>query len=241
MTFLFFQLSMSGQNIGAWDIDEGNVAPWKVNDISKYEGIYHFGEGDGSNLIIIINDTTITVQIRHTIYWSEGGYAVEAGIADLSELEIKWEYKNLSGLKITNGKFYSDQYQGEFVTYKDSTGHYQGLKIFNPWNTWIGKDRYEIGLKRSETVEKWFEGRFPNTSYRRLTAHDLDKLDTDTLRIMRNEIFARYSYEFMEGTTMYLYFQQQEWYRPRYKSVNAFLTDIELKNIELIKNIEKTR
>jgi len=78
LAFLLFQLSISGQNIGAKDIDEGNVTPWIENDISKYEGIYHFGEGDGSNLIIIINDTTITVQIRQSLYWTEGGYAVEA-------------------------------------------------------------------------------------------------------------------------------------------------------------------
>jgi len=147
----------------------------------------------------------------------------------------------LNGLKIRNGKFYSDQYQGEFVTFNDSVGQLKGLKIINPWNTWIGKDRYEIGLRRNENIEKYFEGRFPNSSYRLLTVNDLDKFDTDSLKIMRNEIFARYSYKFLEGNDMYLYFQQQEWYRARYKNVDTFLTDIELKNIELIKNIEKTK
>jgi len=234
---------MFGQNIGAYEIDEKNVSVWIENDISKYEGIYHFGEGDGSNLILIINDTNITVQIRQTGYWV-GGYAVEAGIIDTSELDIKWEYKNLSGLKIINGKFYSEQYQGEFVSYSDSSGQYQGLKIFNSWNKWIGKDRFEIGLKRTKSkksFDEWFEGKYSMTSYRPLAENKLDTLSIKSLEIMRNEIYARYSYVFLECSEMDLYFQQQGWYRPRYKNVNFFLTDIELANIEIIKKTEEKR
>ena len=106
ITLIFFQTSIFAQQIGALEINEENVSNWFEKDIEKYEGIYHFGEGDGSNLSLIINDNKVIIQIRNTEYWTQGGYAVEAGIANLSELEMKWEYKNLSGIKIENGKFY---------------------------------------------------------------------------------------------------------------------------------------
>ncbi|MEZ4828928.1 MAG: YARHG domain-containing protein [Bacteroidia bacterium] len=78
-----------GQNIGASQIDKSSISTWFENDISKYQGVYLFGEGDGSNLLLIITDTTIVAQIRQTLYWSEGGYAVESGIAILSEIGLK--------------------------------------------------------------------------------------------------------------------------------------------------------
>jgi hypothetical protein len=231
-----------GQNVGAWEIEETNVKPWLVSDFIKYQGVYHFGEGDGSNLILLINDSTITVQIRETGYWTEGGYAVESGIAKLSELEMKWEFKNLTNVTIKGDKFYSDQYQGEFVTYTDSTGQYSGLKINNPWNTWVGKDRYEIGFRLTDfEMARWFPGKYPKTSTQHLKSTDLDTLTKEDLKIMRNEIFARYDYAFEKEGEMDIYFQQQAWYRNRYADVSGFLTNIELANIEIIKRLEDTR
>jgi len=58
------------------------------------------------------------------------------------------------------------------------------------------------------------------------------------LAIMRNEIYARYGYIFNAGGRMEKYFESQKWYRPEFKNVNSFLTEIELHNIELIKKIE---
>ena len=237
ITLIFFQTSIFAQQIGALEINEENVSNWLEKDIEKYEGIYHFGEGDGSNLSLIINDNKVIIQIRNTEYWTQGGYAVEAGIANLSELEMKWEYKNLSGIKIENGKFYSDQYQGEFVIYSDSTGERKGLKINNPWNKWI--DNYEIGLRFSETFENKFFGKYPQASYRKLSSSELSTLNKSELKIIRNEIFARYNYEFQKGSEIDLYFQKQEWYISRYKNVSSFLTEIELENIALIKKYEK--
>lgn len=223
-----------GQNIGASEIKEGSITPWKSNELSSYQGIYHFGEGDGSNLILLINDSTITVQIRNTQYWVDGGYAVEGGLATIDELDTKWEFKNLSNVSIQGNKFFSDQYQGEFVIYTDSTSKYFGLKIYNPWNTWVGKGRYEIGLRTSVDLNSWFPGKYPHASTKFLTDADLKIFTKLELKIMRNEIFARYGYVFAQDREMQAYFNQQSWYNSRYSDVSNFLTKIELANIESI-------
>jgi len=57
---------------------------------------------------------------------------------------------------------------------------------------------------------------------------------------MRNEIFASYGYEF-KTSAMQNHFKKNSTYTPRMKDVNAFLSDIEMKNIETIKKVENKR
>lgn len=80
-------------------------------------------------------------------------------------------------------------------------------------------------------------GRFPEASDRLLTASDLQNLSKYDLKIMRNEIFARHGYIFRTND-MKNYFQNQNWYTPRYNDVNSMLTSIEHKNVTLIKRYE---
>ncbi|WP_445456645.1 YARHG domain-containing protein [Flavobacterium sp. HNIBRBA15423] len=246
-TLLFFTLCFSyfifSQNIGATEINPVLISSWEESDLEKYEGMYHFGEGDGSNLILLVNDDKITIQIRETRYWSEGGCAIESGLTQLSELELKWEYKNLTNVKIINGKLFSNEYSGEFVTYKEDLKTYFGLKINNPWNTWIGKNRYEIGIKNINLdLKEYFFGQFPNVSISFLNREELASLfDNNDLALMRNEIFARYGYKFNKNGKFDIHFKNQNWYQPKYKDVKPFLTEIELHNIAIIKEIEESR
>jgi len=80
-------------------------------------------------------------------------------------------------------------------------------------------------------------GKYPQASKRLLTSTDLQGLSKEELRIMRNEIFARYGYIF-KTSDMKSYFSQQYWYHERYIDVSSQLTDIEHKNIALIKRYE---
>lgn len=59
----------------------------------------------------------------------------------------------------------------------------------------------------------------------------------EELRIMRNWIFARHGYAF-KSRDLQIYFSQFDWYQPQYTDVSYMLTDIEKKNIELIKRYE---
>lgn len=78
---------------------------------------------------------------------------------------------------------------------------------------------------------------FPQASDRLLTADDVSNLNGWELKIMRNEIFARYGYIF-KTEEMRNYFMYEKWYVPKYENVDDRISDVEKKNIELIKRYE---
>jgi len=78
---------------------------------------------------------------------------------------------------------------------------------------------------------------YPQTSERILSRTELANYTAWELRIMRNEIFAKYGYIF-KSEDLKNYFNQQLWYRPRYSDVSDRLTPIEKKNTETIKSME---
>ncbi len=80
-------------------------------------------------------------------------------------------------------------------------------------------------------------GNYKVASCRLLTNNDLEYLTKEELRIMRNEIFARYNYKF-KSIDLQKHFLSKEWYRGYTSKVDFYLTDIEKKNIELILKFE---
>lgn len=95
------------------------------------------------------------------------------------------------------------------------------------------KTQDTIPVKTSNTIN----GNYTIASEKVLTGDDLLNRNKYELKIMRNEIFARYGYIF-KTNDMRLYFESQSWYSPRYEDVTSFLTEIEKGNIELIKRYE---
>ncbi len=77
-------------------------------------------------------------------------------------------------------------------------------------------------------------GIYPIASTQLLTSLDLENYTKNDLKIMRNEIFARYGYIF-KTEDMKSYFTTQPWYKPQSNDVTNKLSEIEKKNIELIK------
>lgn len=231
-----------GQLVRDHAVNESTVKPWIEDSISNYAGNYIFQPNDGNYLIVIVDDTNVAAQIHFPSHWTEGGYALEWGIADSSEFEFHSEYITLTGVKIINGKFYSDQYKGEFVTFESDT-IYKGIKIYNSWSIWPGY-KYEIGVKRYEKLQDIYYGKYPESSIKLLDSAYVASFSKEELKIMRNEIYARYHYQFKENGELEKYFLQQDWYSyspARYRSVQNLLTWIELKNIELIKSIENRK
>lgn len=70
-----------------------------------------------------------------------------------------------------------------------------------------------------------------------LTESDLLNKNPKELRLLRNEIFARYGYIF-KSKDLQEYFKQKEWYKPTYKNVESLLTETDKTNIQLILKIE---
>lgn len=80
-------------------------------------------------------------------------------------------------------------------------------------------------------------GIYPQSSTRLLFPSELIQMDKFSLKIMRNEVFARYGYIF-KTAEMKNYFSTQDWYKPLYDDVTNKLSKIEKENIELIQRYE---
>jgi len=77
------------------------------------------------------------------------------------------------------------------------------------------------------------------TSSQEVTYGDLYGMNSDELRLMRNEIFARHGYIF-KSSDLRSYFGRQSWYRPITSSTSELgLSPLEKKNVETIRNYEK--
>lgn len=88
------------------------------------------------------------------------------------------------------------------------------------------------------SLTKIFPGNYGFASYKELKENDLNKYDSQTLRVIRNEIFARYGYKF-KSVNLQQYFETQSWYKPSYGSYDSLLTEIEKNNIRLLLELEK--
>lgn len=81
-------------------------------------------------------------------------------------------------------------------------------------------------------------GNWPEASMRLLRTSDVENLAADELALMRNEIFARHGYCFAKKE-LRQQFENESWYVPNTVDIKGFLTDIEKRNIALIKRYEK--
>lgn len=100
------------------------------------------------------------------------------------------------------------------------------------------KPAKEYTLARKKFEYKADVGSYPQASMRLLKPKDVENEMKEDLEFMRNEIFARHGYCFKKKH-LRQQFENEEWYVPNTVDIKGFLTDIEKKNIELIKRYEK--
>lgn len=93
-------------------------------------------------------------------------------------------------------------------------------------------------LQRKEFKYRTNVGNWPESSQRLLKAADVENLMKEDLEFMRNEIFARHGYCFNKKH-LRQQFENEDWYVPNTVDIKGYLTDIEKKNIALIKRYEK--
>jgi hypothetical protein len=82
------------------------------------------------------------------------------------------------------------------------------------------------------------QGDYPQTSRGLLKEDDLLNFTKDELSYMRNEIYARHGYSFKKKDIRQQ-FDKLGWYVPMSADVRSELTDVEKKNADLLKSIEK--
>ena len=77
-----------------------------------------------------------------------------------------------------------------------------------------------------------------NASSTLLTSKDVENMHRRDLEVMRNAIYARHGYSF-QNREMRFYFDRVDWYIPVSVDVTRELTEMERKNIEILKRYEK--
>ncbi len=108
--------------------------------------------------------------------------------------------------------------------------------------SWIPNDKKrpakDFALSRKKFEYRTDVGTWPESSQRPLKPTDVENLMKEELEFMRNEIFARHGYCFSKKH-LRQQFEMEDWYIPNTVDIKGFLTDIEKKNIEMIKRYEK--
>ncbi len=131
-----------------------------------------------------------------------------------------------------------DQYDGVFSFTIDPT---QPDIVSGSWKP--NTEGAHLGPKDFSLERKAFRylidvGQYPQGSKRLLPEDDVSNLMKEDLETMRNEIFARHGYCFKKKNLREM-FEDKDWYIPNTVDVKKDLTDIEKKNIALIKRYEK--
>ncbi len=146
----------------------------------------------------------------------------------------------------TNVREYSNKNSKVIITVKEK----EEFKIIDKTRDWwkiITKDGI-IGYmhkSRINIIKEKVNGMFPEASTHKLTEGQLSLWNSEELRLMRNEIFARYGYVF-KSKDLQEYFYNQDWYRnieklPADNDGSSLLTEIEKANITNILEIENRK
>lgn len=161
-----------------------------------------------------------------------------------------WSLKGQT-ISVTYHTRYGGRGEGE-VQYASSVNQYDSYRAYKEkinettsfdWSDALGTEDCTEIRKESKpscdphsylrTSSNDLNNRFFFASERLLTESELSGYSKSDLRIMRNAIYARYGYRFKTADMQKQFNSSQA-----LSDVSAFLSDIELKNVELIKKVE---
>jgi hypothetical protein len=129
---------------------------------------------------------------------------------------------------------YEDYYNYNYESSNKYTITLEELKIGN----WFRIDSMLFASDfKIDEINYPSDGDYLFASFELLDSTFLSKYSKKELRLIRNEIFARYGYIF-KSEDLISYFQGKSWYKPKRKNVDHLLTEREKKNIELILMLE---
>lgn len=154
------------------------------------------------------------------------------GFSNQQEYKFEYVYEfPIEVLTFNNESFYYESSAVGLIIYKAQKDEY------GDW----GKSDKLMTLTKIEWINhsenQDLKGKYTFVSTEIMIKGILGKFDKKELRIMRNEIFARYGYKF-KTAEMKAYFESQNWYSGLYDNVNDKLTDLEKLNIQLIIKLE---
>ena len=225
----FVTLNANSQIISNYEIpfekiDSSKFEKWIAKNKSDYQGFYHLGFSEREyTLFIAFAGDTCFAQLR----WGEF----------IGNNWIQY-FQSFDKIKILGNKLISEDLYAEFAILNRDGKKIKGIILSRPQAWQQGKYPPEFG-SHDPAIYLFFDGKFPQASYQLLTIKELQQISSQDLKIMRNEIYARYGYKFVLNGEMDKYFKSQEWYIPRNNNVDSIITGLEKINIELIRLIEK--
>lgn len=202
-------------------IDAAVVSNTAINLLGSYVGPF----GDNKITLLITRIAGDTVEGRSVVGGNDRPYAGTVKLAD-------------GKYSISAKEPGDDKYDGVFDFSIDSkqpdvvTGNWKP----NTAGAHLGPKDFTLQRRAFKYLTN--VGKYPEASARLLKEDDVNNLMKDELEAMRNEIFARHGYCFKKKNLREL-FEDKDWYIPNTVDVKKDLTDIEKKNIALIKRFEK--
>jgi len=244
--------------------DRINQSPIKVmvnpNDvIGTYVGMFEAEEYDDSKKPTWANKINIT--ISEVEGESVKGHSVVAG--NHRPFSGKLEVNEKHSIKIVAAEPGDDRYDGVFTFIVDpSLRSFKGTWEANDKRQAVTKRKYDLEKttfkydpelqptwELDEMYDTWDEERGEsemlsgdflkiNASLKELKKEDVENLYMADLEVIRNAIYARHGYSFKNRRMRYV-FNHVDWYIPYSTDIRDQLTDLEKKNIELLKRYEE--
>ncbi len=244
---------------------EKNVKSDKQNQNSPVLGTYTGGfealEYDQSKDYVYEN--RITISIDSLGEDSIDGHSVVAGNNRPFKGKFKQEGKLL---KVEASEPGDDKYDGKFSFTVDADGKtVSGTWTANDKKLAVTKRKYSLNKKQFKydaSLElpkdvQWTSlyeknPKFPdqvesltedvtkiNASVKELTKSDVENMYKGDLEVIRNAIYARHGYSFKNRRMRFIFDQFVPWYMPLNTDIRSNLTEIEKKNIDLLKRYEE--
>ena len=227
MMLLLFTSAFSTEMIywGGEDMTDVTLKDFKkdiISDISKYEGEYHFGESESESTLKVIVTPAGKVYIQ-----------VYSGVYNIRKNKWDLNVENYNNVRITGNKIAAPGIDAEFMIY--TRENIRGIMDSFAEN---GKKYYNFGTYSGKLD---IPGKYPEMSLREITKDELDKKSNTELKIMRNEVYARYGMIFKKGGDMEKYFSKQDWYYANEENTDKFLSQLEKDNIKLVLEAENKK
>lgn len=214
-------------------VDTTTINPFQSDDISSYSGVYSFGSPESeSSILVVFWENGCVVQHKQRQFHEDSGQWI-------------WKYLTVEPVALEGNHIISPGWDGEFVscTIYARSEVYRSSLVSTPYpvkevHGLLIRDspidiRNEFGVRRDDGFQI-----YPRSSVALLGESDVQGKSREELQIMRNEIFARYGYQFKPGGSMDNYFREKFWYVPCNGDAYQFLTEIEKANIVFIRSHE---
>lgn len=187
--------------------------------------------------------------LRISLSFYDGGAAYNSIIvkdigATIKDGEAYYTFSNDGSGNSGNGvlTFKGRDIEWKSIINKEEARNYEVVKVKNSITDEETLATEAPTQATEETTENSSEDYIlPNSSEEALTEADLQGLTSEELRIARNEIMARHGRIFNDSK-LAAYFESKDWYQgtvdPETFDKGGYLSDTEIKNVELIKSKE---